>query len=91
MGKLLSILTMFGPLASAKFYIAVVMAIAMFVQVYAGIDLGLDEGTVTAIVGGIGALLVWLVPNAKPKVPTYTEAEVRAETGYTGPIETRNR
>lgn len=91
MGKLLNLLTMFGPLASAKFYVAVIMAIAMFVQVYAGIDLGLDEATVTAIVGGVGALLVWLVPNKKPKntIPTYTEAEVRAKTGYQGPIRSR--
>lgn len=88
------ILSMFGPLSGAKFWVAVVMAVAQFINVYAGIDLGLDEQTLTAIIGGLGALLVWLVPNAKPQpsIPVLTEAEARARAGgYSGPIETRNR
>jgi len=86
MGALLSLLTMFGPLRALKFWVAVAMAAVAFLRVYAGIDLGLDEATATAVIGGIGALLVWLVPNLKPKLPTMTEEEVRATTGYGGPI-----
>lgn len=86
------ILSMFGPLSGAKFWVAVIMAGVQFCQIYFGIDLGLDEATATAIVGGVGALLVWLVPNKrKREIPTLTEAEARAITGYDGPIETRNR
>lgn len=91
MGKLLNLLTMFGPLRAAKLWVALGMAIVQFINVYSGIDLGLDEETLTAIIGGLGALLVWLVPNAKPDIPVLTEAEARARTGYTGPIETRRR
>ena len=93
MGNLFNILSMFGPLRAAKLWVAVAMAVVAFVRVYFGIDLGLDEETATAVIGGVGALLVWLVPNAKPKndIPTYTEAEVRARTGYQGPIEDRSR
>lgn len=86
MGTLLNLLTMFGPLRALKFWVAVAMAAVAFLRVYAGIDLGLDEATATAVIGGIGALLVWLVPNLKPKLPTMTEEEVRATTGYGGPI-----
>ena len=91
MHMLLNFLTMFGPLRAAKLWVAVAMAVVAFVRVYFGIDLGLDEETATAVIGGIGALLVWLVPNAKPSIPTYTEAQVRAETGYSGPIVDRSR
>ena len=88
---MLRILSMFGPLSGAKFWVAVAMAIAQFINVYAGIDLGLDEQTLTAIIGGIGALLVWLVPNKRKSIPTLTEAEARAQTGYTGPIIDRSK
>ena len=93
MSALFHILSMFGPLSGAKFWVAVIMAGVQFCQIYFGIDLGLDEATATAIVGGIGALLIWLVPNAKHQreIPTLTEAEARAITGYDGPIEKRNR
>ncbi|WP_338606843.1 hypothetical protein V6617_10025 [Pelagibacterium nitratireducens] len=91
MGKLLNLLTMFGPLAAAKFWIALTMGVVNFVQVYTGFDLGLDQTTATTIINGIGAALIWLVPNKKPAIPVLTEAEARARTGYSGPIETRNR
>ena len=86
MSAIIHILTMFGPLAGAKFWVAAIMGVLQFINVYSGIDFGLDEQTLTAIIGGIGALLVWLVPN-KPK--PLTEAEARARTGYTGHIERR--
>lgn len=66
MGLAFRLLTTFGPLSGAKFWVAVIMAAAQFVQVYSGYDLGLDQETVTAVLGGITAFLVWLVPN-KPK------------------------
>ncbi len=91
MGKLLNLLSMFGPLRAAKFWVALVMALVQFANIYMGLDIGLDQETATAIITGIGAALVWLVPNAKPNTPVLTEAEARARTGYTGPIETRNR
>ena len=59
------LLAMFGLFRAAKFWVAVGMALAQFINVYSGIDLGLDEATLTAIIGGIGALLVWLLPNKK--------------------------
>lgn len=90
MGALLNLLTMFGPLRALKFWVAVAMAAVAFLRVYAGIDLGLDEATATAVIGGIGALLVWLVPNLKSELPTMTEDEVRGRTGYSGPIEDRS-
>lgn len=62
-----SLLGMFGIFRAAKFWVAVVMALAEFIRIQTGVDLGLDEATVQAIMGGITALLVWLVPNAKPK------------------------
>ena len=88
MSAILNLLTMFGPLSGAKFWTAIILAVVQFLHIYSGIDLGLDEATVTAVIGGIGAVLVWLVPN-KPK--PLTEAEARARTGYTGPIEDRTR
>ena len=74
MSAIFHVLTMFGPLSGAKFWVALVMAAAQFVQIYTGYDLGLDQETVTAILGGITAFLVWLVPNAKPN-PKPTAAD----------------
>lgn len=91
MGTLLNLLTMFGPLRAAKFWVALVMAFVQFANIYMGLDIGLDQETATAIITGIGAALVWLVPNAKPDVPVLTEAEARARTGYSGPIVDRSR
>lgn len=86
---MLSILSMFGIFRAAKFWVAVVIAIASFVRIYAGIDLGLDEATATAVIGGIGALLVWLVPNFRAPandLPTFNSpeeaiAEAERQTG----------
>lgn len=91
MHMLLNLLAMFGPLRAAKFWVALVMALVQFANIYMGLDIGLDQETATAIITGIGAALVWLVPNAKPEIPVLTEAEARARTGYSGPILDRSR
>lgn len=52
-----------------KFFVALVVAFFAFVRSFFGIDLGVDDATATAIVGAIGAFLVWLVPNRDPKPP----------------------
>ena len=75
MRRLFNLLTMFGPLSAAKFWVAVILGIAQFVNIYAGYDLGLDEQTLTAILGGFGALLVWWVPNLRKVEP---EADPRS-------------
>lgn len=64
--KLINLLTMFGPLSAAKFWVAIVMAFVQFIQVYTGYDFGLDQETVTAILTGLTAFMVWLIPNKKP-------------------------
>lgn len=64
---MLTIISMFGFFRAAKFWVALALAIVQFVQIRYGLDLGLDEATATAIFGGIGALLVWFVPNLKGK------------------------
>lgn len=51
-----------------KALVALVMAIVGLVQQVWGISLGLDEGTVTVIIGAITTVLVYLVPN-KPADP----------------------
>jgi len=50
-----------------KFWIALIVAVFAFLRSYTGFDLGVDDATATAIVGAIGAFLVWLVPNREPK------------------------
>ncbi len=50
-----------------KFWIALIVAIFAFLRSYTGFDLGVDDTTATAIVGAIGAFLVWLVPNKAAK------------------------
>lgn len=52
-----------------KLWVALVVAILAFLRSYTGIDLGVDDATATAIVGAIGAFLVWLVPNKPPPPP----------------------
>jgi len=47
----------------SKFIVALIVALVAFIRVYFGIDIGVDDATATAIVGAIGAFLVWLVPN----------------------------
>lgn len=69
-----SLIAMFGFFRAAKFWVAMAMAVVQFVQIRYGLDLGLDEATATAVFGGLGALLVWLVPNFKGKS--------EAATGY---------
>lgn len=64
---MLTIISMFGLFRAAKFWVAFIMALAEFARVQWGVDLGLDEATVSAIMGGVTALLVWLIPNADPK------------------------
>lgn len=65
----MGILAVFGLFRAAKFWVALAMAAVAFVRVQFGIDLGLDEETATAIIGGVTALLVWLIPN-KQKHPS---------------------
>lgn len=48
---------------NAKFWVAVMVALVAFIRSYTGIDLGVDDATATAIVGAIGAALVYLIPN----------------------------
>lgn len=50
-----------------KFWVALVVAIFAFLRSYTGFDLGVDDATATAIVGAIGAALVWLIPNKAAK------------------------
>lgn len=71
----MSILALFGLFRAAKFWTAAVMALVQFIQIYSGVDLGLDQATATAIIGGIGAFLTWLIPNAKPKPEPYFPAD----------------
>ena len=90
--KLVSVASMFGPFTALKFWVAFIVAIGVFINLYTGLDLGLDQDTVTGILTALSPILVWLFAN-KPKrdIPTLTEAEARARTGYAGPIETLNR
>lgn len=46
-----------------KFIVTVCMAVLEWIRVTYNIDLGLDESTVTALVGAVTALLVYAVPN----------------------------
>ena len=68
---MLAMLSIFGIFRAAKFWVAAAMAVAEFIRIQYGYDLGLDEATVTAVMGGLTAFLVWLVPNAKPKGEDY--------------------
>jgi hypothetical protein len=54
-------------MSAAKFWIALIMAFAQFVHLYFDIDLGLDQETVTVVVSGLAALLVYAVPNKSAK------------------------
>lgn len=46
-----------------KFWIALIIALVAFIRSYTGFDLGVDDATATAIVGALGAFLIWLIPN----------------------------
>ena len=48
-----------------KAIVALVMAIIAIVQQATGINLGLDETTVTGLIGAVAAVLVYAVPNAE--------------------------
>lgn len=50
-------------MAYAKFWAAAIMAIVAYLRSAYNIDIGVDETTATAIVSGVTALLVYLVPN----------------------------
>lgn len=77
----MTLLAMFGLFRAAKFWVAAVMALVQFMQIYSGIDLGLDQATVTAVLGGAGALLTWLVPNLKPSSNSQRSAFPPAPNG----------
>lgn len=67
MTRILHILTMFGPLSAAKFWVAAIMGVVQFVQIYFGIDVGLDQEIVSGLIAGLTALFVWIVPNKRKK------------------------
>lgn len=46
-----------------KFWVAVLMVGANAIRSRFGVDLGLDDQLAADLVGGIGAVLVYLVPN----------------------------
>ncbi len=48
-----------------KALVALLGAILFFLDRFAGLNFGLDEGTVAAIAAALTPLLVWLVPNAE--------------------------
>lgn len=74
MGKLIRIASMFGPFAAMKFWVSVIMGLIQFVQVYTGQDFGLDQATITAIISGVWAMLVWMLPNNSPKQDRFPPA-----------------
>ena len=49
--------------AYSKFIVAAVMAGVQFFQSYSGIDLGIDDATVSTVISAITAGMVYLVPN----------------------------
>lgn len=49
--------------AYAKFWAAVLMVGANAIRSRFGVDLGLDDQLAADLVGGVGAVLVYLVPN----------------------------
>ena len=46
-----------------KFIVTVCMAVLECIRVTYNIDLGLDESTMTALVGAITSILVFAIPN----------------------------
>ena len=46
-----------------KFVVALSMAVLEWIRVTYNIDLGLDESTMTALVGAITSILVFAIPN----------------------------
>lgn len=46
-----------------KALVALVMGVLFLLNTFAGIDLGVSEETVTAIIAAATPLLVWLIPN----------------------------
>ena len=46
-----------------KFVVAVCMAVLEWIRVTYNVDLGLDESTMTALVGAITSILVFAIPN----------------------------
>lgn len=46
-----------------KALVALVMGVLYLLNQFAGIDLGVSEGTITAIIAGLTPILVYLVPN----------------------------
>ena len=45
---------------------AIVMAVLSLLNALGGIEIGLAEETVAAIIAGLTPILVWLVPNRQP-------------------------
>ena len=51
-----------------KALVALVMAALSILNLKFGVDLGLSEATVTAIIAGLTPILVFLWPNKNPSV-----------------------
>ena len=49
-----------------KALVALVMSVIYLANTFLGINFGLTEETVTAIVAALTPILVWLVPNKQP-------------------------
>lgn len=50
-------------MAYNKFWVALITVGANFLRAQYDIDLGIDDTTAMTLVNGIGAALVWLIPN----------------------------
>ena len=46
-----------------KAIVALIMGALFIINTFTGLDIGLEESTVTAIIGALTPVLVWLVPN----------------------------
>lgn len=46
-----------------KALVAVIMGVLYLLNTFAGIDLGVSEATINAIIAAVTPLLVWIVPN----------------------------
>lgn len=49
-----------------KAFVPLFMAIIYFVNAHYGVEVPLDEVTVTLVWGAVTSFLTWLIPNTKP-------------------------
>lgn len=48
-----------------KALVALIMSVLMLLNYFTGLTVGVTEEVVTAVVGGLLPILVWIVPNKK--------------------------